>query len=82
LTAIVDRNARALGGITVHIGDTIDREIEGPVVEEPPAPEPGEVLAALAVDGPEEVRRLRMLVCPVANELAERQIEPLRAFTP
>src|SRR5271167_4539539 len=54
-------------GITVDIGDAIKPEIEGPVVEEPPAPEPGEILAALAVDGPEEVRRLWMFVRPVAN---------------
>jgi hypothetical protein len=76
LTAIAD--VRALGGITVDIGDAIRREIEGPAVEEPPAPEPGEILAALAVDGPEEVRRLWMFVRPVANELAERRVEPLR----
>ena len=68
-------------GITVDIGDAIKREIEGPVVEEPPAPEPGEILAALAVDGPEEVRRLWMFVRPVANELAERRVASSAGFT-
>src|SRR5699024_10164943 len=62
----------------VEILDAGHRQVELPVVAEPAAPEPRQILARRTVHGTEEIRRRRLLEGPGFGVLAESRIEPLR----